>query len=150
MIFAKQHCQMILDGTKTQIRRVVKPWENTTEGTAGDIGYVCTGISMKWAVGKTYAIQPGVTAYPVGRFRLTSIEKRLLHDLTADDVQASGIDVMGHLPMMVNPGTTKKQLEDFILWTAKRLFAEEWNMNNHKHPWSSNPCVWVLGLEVVQ
>lgn len=100
MIF--QHTwQQVLDGSKTQTRRIFKP---------GDYGWVCGYVSetergfyyssvsnqqgdqiiKRWAVGKTYAVQPGRGQKSVGQIQITAIRREDVRRISAIDLHTEG------------------------------------------------------------
>jgi len=127
----------ILSGAKWQTRRVVKPGEGMYEAS---LALTAAG-NVKWAVGKTYAVQPGrgkpgierwretedgIEWQPI-RIRILAIRQERLQDITEDDAKAEGVaDVAA--------------------------YCELWESINGKTPgarWDANPMVWVLTFEVV-
>ena len=86
MIF--QHTwQQVLDGTKTQTRRLVKPGEWV--GYIGKDVLSGTGRTV-YEVGKTYAVQPGRGQAAVGRIRITSIRQEDVRQISKADALAEG------------------------------------------------------------
>lgn len=86
MIF--QHTiNKVLAGEKSQTRRLVKPGETL----AGDGSEVRHGFGrLKWAVGRTYAVQPGRGQSGIARIRLTAIRREDVRDIAFPDVRAEG------------------------------------------------------------
>lgn len=96
MIF--QHTwQKVLDGTKTQTRRLRKPgqyWATNSDDT-----YIHTAVlrdkftdnrAIVYAVGKTYAVQPGRGKCAVARIKLLEIRRVDVRKMTSADVIAEG------------------------------------------------------------
>ena len=78
---------------------------------------------------------------------LTSVRAVRVQDITAQDVEAEGVDVVGHLPLLPRPGATLDALTQLM---AQRLYYELWDSINAKrgYSWDSNPWCWVLAFEV--
>lgn len=87
MIFAHTW-RLVLDGRKTQTRRI------RTKNT----GLICraSGSELtileagRYAVGKTYAVQPGRNQKAVARIRITGIRLEDVRDISEEDVEAEG------------------------------------------------------------
>lgn len=73
MIFSGDLCQKVLDGTKTVTRRPFKG-----------------GIECRYVEGKTYAVQPKRGYASVGRFRVLSVRREALSELTETEAVAEG------------------------------------------------------------
>lgn len=154
MLFKPELCQAILDGTKTQTRRLVKPGEACRDGMSvaktwthdvlGITGHRCwVPYYPKWQVGRTYAIQPGRGKKAVGRIRITKIRREELWEISCggylgrSDMQQEGC------PFVNEPN---RMGLDEVEW-----FGELWDSINTKKGdrWADNPEVWVLEFECV-
>lgn len=89
MQFKPELAQKILTGEKTQTRRIVKPGERFVDYLPGG-KVVFTEKRTKWAVGQTYAIQPGRGKAAIGRFKLLDIRRERVQDITEQDAIAEG------------------------------------------------------------
>jgi len=135
-----QQWQQVLDGTKTETRRIVRPNEygwikghrTDAEGLPhprySEVCIASAGANrLKWAVGRTYAVQPKRGAKSRGRMRLLSIEREPVNEITDEGAIAEGChDVIDYIDL--------------------------WDSIN-KAPgdgWEDNPSVWVLGFEPVK
>ena len=138
MIF--QHTwEQVLRGEKTQTRRLVKDGETLernyilSDGTLSPTVVFTAKGRVKWAVGRTYAVQPGRGKKQIARIRLTDIRQERLQNISIEDVRSEGVSpaiapYAHYLPY--------RQLWDTI----------------HNRPgerWIDNPLVWVLEFEVV-
>lgn len=155
MIF--QHTiSQVLDGTKTETRRLVKRLEDGTFVPRGELLTYPGGIPtvvvngthlmdkrrVKWQVGKTYAVQPGRGQKAVGRIRITAIRQERLQDISKDDAVAEGCH------------ESWWGREDYERQSARSMFSmfsEVWD-DIHTKPntrWNDNPLVWALQFELV-
>jgi hypothetical protein len=130
MIF--QHYIDVIDGTKTQTRRVVKDGETLHPAAITGLRsiddqkpWIWTAKRwLKWQVGRTYAIQAGRSGPTLGRFRLTGIRRESLWEITAEDAEAEG-------------------------YSSRVAFRQDWDRINitKGHQWEDNPMVWCLTIE---
>lgn len=163
MIF--KQWQQVLDGTKTQTRRLAKSrdylgwhlfsdglylqtifrWKTTYEERGIPEGYYYPLYSAR----RTYAVQPGRGKKAVGYICITGIRRERIQDIIDVDAMAEGIYEW------------YKQTQDFDMgWSywlpvgnsgAAQQFPGLWN-DIYKKPgtrWVDNPEVWVLEFEVV-
>jgi hypothetical protein len=139
MIF-KQH-ELVLDGTKTQTRRVVKDSEFEQYFHSGMFGVPkynddwivrVKNPRLKWEVGKYYAVVPKRGKPGIGRIRLTEIRRERLQDITEEDAKAEGCE--------------------WDYFTAREDYRLLWESINKRKGtrWEDNPEVWVLTFEVVE
>lgn len=167
MLFKPELCQAILDGRKTETRRLVKYGDGKLnlgeqlwfmQGVGSNIGSIFqdgrnrtptvvtrwqySPYRIKWQVGRTYAIQPGRGKRAVGRFLLTGIHGECLQDITGQDAVNEGFQPIQHSASVVL--IPAPQVADGI---AIRMFAKYWDsLHRPKHHWHKNPEVWVLEL----
>jgi hypothetical protein len=85
----------VLNGTKTQTRRLVKPGQELTLvglwPTTGTPRYgVTAGLRMIYAEGQTYAVQPGRGQKSVARVRITNIRREDVRAISETDAKAEG------------------------------------------------------------
>jgi len=161
MIF-KETWRQVLNGTKTQTRRPVKPNEsgivfpgafqmvflmtNWQEETLD--GFDCQVRDrkrLKWQVGKTYAVQPGRGKKAVGRIRITKIRRERLQEICGVDLIAEGYptDFSTH---SMSDLKDKWSMEARMAW-----FRGLWSSLYRKpYRWEDNPEVWVLELGKVE
>jgi len=140
MIF--KQWKQVLDGSKTQTRRLVKEddytWVNPIASLAtSDLIYteICGGWPkrnyLKWAVGRTYAVQPGRGKKAVGRIRMTKIRRERLQEIEPEEFRREGL--ISGAPIMI------------------LFFIELWDGIYHKpYRWDDNPEVLVLDFELVE
>lgn len=166
MIFTPEHIQMIIEGRKTQTRRVVKPGEWL--GVAPRKALTLKG-HIKWQVGSTYAVQPGrtkpgvwwhphmpatarpewdekpTTGYIRGTWRelricITEIRQELLQDISLEDIKAEGIYGWTFATGIVADNPPDPRWNYIEIWSA---------INTRSGTrWQDNPLVWVLTFAV--
>jgi hypothetical protein len=147
MLFRPYLVEAILNGTKTQTRRLRKPGDTVVHrrGTIPVAVYrrpVYTrsrpenviGSRLLWRVHKTYAVQPGRGKRAVARIQIAAIREERLQYISLADAVAEGI---------VAP------LSDY---DPVSLFIRLWNDINVDlgTRWEDNPEVWVLTFHLVQ
>lgn len=156
MIF--QHTlNQVLDSTKTQTRRLVKPGDmawvgKTNKTTLVDGVDVNQGTFKRWQVGQTYAVCPERGKPSVARIKVTAIRRERIQDIAPDDARAE----MGNeddnplYDAYLESGTSDADV-DFIEEYPCHIFKWIWN---HIHTragerWSDNPEVWVIEFVLV-
>ena len=139
MIFKDKLCQKVLDGTKTQTRRLKKKGEYTPLIIGDEIVAVFDDNQRKkWQIGKTYAVQPGHGKHAIGRIGITKIRREHLQEIAYEDAIAEGIRKLYRCPQWL-PGEVYKS------------FCELWDSIHPKGKrWKDNPEVWVLDFELVK
>ena len=138
--------QQVLDGTKSQTRRLVKlgcyerqvGW-SVIRDTVDKQGLHSVKL---WTIGHTYTVQPGRGQKAVGRIRITGIRQERVQDMTIDDMIAEGIAIYTVARGILSDNPPDKRWKFIELWDSI-----------HTKPgtrWNENPPVWVLSFEVVQ
>jgi hypothetical protein len=92
--------QKVLNGSKTQTRRIVKPnheydqWDHKVVSLTIDLlplpAHMVGRKTTVYQVGKTYAVQPGRGKAAVGRIEITGIKREDVRDISNEDVRAEG------------------------------------------------------------
>jgi len=156
VIFQHTHRQ-VLDGSKTQTRRLVKDGERYIPNTRAFGSYINYPALVerrnghaKWTVGKTYAVQPGRTDKGIGTIRITAIRRERLRDITEEDAIAEGCAGEGQMDTPYYSGMLDQPMWEWHKFPSDE-FAELWD-SVHKPPndWKGNPEVWVLEFELVK
>ncbi len=157
MIF--QQWQAVLDGRKTQTRRIKKGDEwaanwrgRNVEFRGGEIAVICVGFGRaKWQVGRTYALQPGRGQPAIGRIRIVRIRRERVQDISEEDALAEGCEglwcpVEGWHNLADNPGLTsfERDPRDHYAWLWNTIY------DRPGVRWADNPAVWVLEFELVE
>ena len=133
MLFKPYLVEAMLQGEKTQTRRLRKPTHSTVLEQDRIIA-VYSKITRQsnrllWRVGKTYAVQPGRGKKAIERFRLLGIRLEPLQAITKADARAEGLDCACPI----------------------KPFARLWNdiHTTTGTRWQDNPEVFVLTFELV-
>jgi len=90
VIFQHTH-ELVLNGTKTQTRRIQKPWQALMRFDYGE-PFVCdtrTG-RVVYQAGKTYAVQSGRGKPAIGRIYIEDISSQDVRGISDADVRAEG------------------------------------------------------------
>ena len=83
----------ILSGKKTQTRRVISEFDKAILDESGDhITRVTHKGRSKWAVGKTYSVQPGRTKPSIARIEITRLRREPVRAITVEDALAEGFE----------------------------------------------------------
>ena len=159
MIF--KQVDAILSGSKTQTRRVVKPGE----GMYKEALALTAAGNVKWAVGRTYAVQPGRglsglmwienwaedTTEPDGTFSTVPVYKPNRALFTDNGWREFRIRITA---------IRQERLQDISEADAKaegvadvEAYRALWQAINGKTPgarWDANPTVFVLEFELVR
>lgn len=151
MIF--KQWQQVLNGAKTQTRRLIKPTDEyygSGRPKPHGIPIVCVfnreSLRRKYVVGKTYAIQPGRGKKAVGRFKLLAIHREWLQDISLEDTLAEGIFQVPEAPDFW-------KYSGSIWWfvSPREAFFVLWDSIYKKRSDRSggNPEVWGLTLKCI-
>lgn len=158
MIF--KQWQQVLDGTKTQTRRPVREngefYEQAKRNTFGFVhldsvitqgrAFGIQGPMVKWQVGRTYAVQPGMSKKAVGCIRLTAIRREALQAISHKDALAEGCSINGPWN---NYGTGSLAVDAYAeLWNS--IYRGKTLADGTLLTWAQNPDVWVLTFELVE
>lgn len=176
MIF--KQVREIIDGQKTQTRRVVKPgerWIMDANYQGGPVTVLIPGGKIKWQVGRDYAVVAkrgtrGVAykpdtgewkVFPNGeyiphewcplRIEITKIRREPLQNITHDDALREGILQTGYDKYMDCYCYTHHATQG--VWADPvEAYCHLWDSINNRAGvrWDDNPPVWVLTFEVVR
>ena len=138
--------QYILDGPKTQTRRLRHPGDVeqyddpvTKEHIIQVIRRPEIGPSqVQFEVGQLYAVQPGRGKKTIARIKMTGIRRERLQDI-------SEADALREFPV-TSPTTDQTDAQ----W-ARKTFMETWDKMHAEvgTRWQDNPEVWVLDFELI-
>lgn len=136
MQFILEHCPMVVDGRKTQTRRLWKEGDALIETNSYLHWVENSNGRLRWMTGKTYAVCPGRGKKAIGRTPpIKSIRLERLQDISPEDCWAEGID--------------QENVGDDQVQVRRGMFANLWDIL-HKHKanqWDANPKVWRLEFE---
>ena len=169
MYFKPEMITAIVEGRKTQTRRIVKLGEEIS-GYRYDLhGERILSVSngrIKWELDRTYAVCPGRGKPGVWwnelldgvrewqperpgihnhwrpfRIRITAIRRERLQDISEEDARAEGVEPQ----LMTGSGATAQ-------YSYSSSYAVLWDRINTKPGtrWADAPDVWVLSFEVVR
>ena len=143
MIFSET-ADLVMDGTKTQTRRPLKPFDELIrwKESARHYGKGIYNNQMKrvrYTVGKTYAVQPARNAKAIGRIRLLDVRVEPLMNISIHDAIAEGI-----LPEGVDEAQLPTTYLMGFIKTWMRLYP-----SGTEYSWENNPKVIVLEFERV-
>jgi|MudIll2142460700_1097286.scaffolds.fasta_scaffold00488_9 hypothetical protein len=123
MLFKPELITRILSRQKTETRRPCKPEEVWVGPSIDDIRLVRHNDRVKWALGQTYALQPGRGKPGIGRrILLTNIRRERLAEITVWGAKREG-------------------------FSNRSEFFDYWDRLNPKG--DANPEVWVLGFRLM-
>ena len=147
MIFHETH-EKVMDGTKTQTRRLVKDGDFSLEWPMMCVFSGAKGKRLRFRESQTYAVQPGRGKKAVGRIGIIKIRKEPLQEISEDDCRAEGILVPpthGRFACHIDGVESR-----YIMPSPIPYFAELWNSIHPKGKrWEDSPEVWVLEFELV-
>ena len=133
MIFTPDNCRLILDGRKTQTRRVMKPTHHLMDGA------LCNLLYVLYAPGRTYAVQPGRGKKAVGRLRVTGVRVERLQEITEADCIAEGWTKRPDIA--TDPVVHREASRDW--------YMDLWTSIHGTGSWAANPWVAVIEFERV-
>ncbi len=119
MLFRSDLAQSILDGTKTQTRRVKKPGETLWVSYLQDGKGTVTDAQgrIKWDTNRTYAVQTKRGDRAIGRFTLLGIKVERIDMISETDARAEGFrdrEAFWDAFQRINPGASL-DAEVFVL-----------------------------------
>lgn len=162
ILFSSEMVKAILDGRKTQTRRAIRDQEGVEpmldspnkgnwvhRDTLHPCDYTCTGepfelcpygkvgdrlwVREKWRVGST---ESRIT------LEITGVRVERLQDISGGDVVAEG--VFQQTPR----NSHRSEVVDRNYLCS--IFHDRWDaINGKKHPWASNPWVWVVEFKKI-
>lgn len=137
MIFTQW--KQVLDGTKTQTRRIVKNgemmaryWSHIHVKSALErpalterVAWVVTPSKRsKWILDAKYAIVPKRGSCGIGYYTITAMRCEYLHLITLNDAILEGVASVDE-------------------------YRDLWTKLNGRASWDANPLVWVISIHVV-
>lgn len=77
--------------------------------------------------------------------KVVDVQLQRLQEISYQDVEAEGYNVVNRLPLMLPPGTDAVKIVEYI---ARETYREAWDALNARrgYPWASNPWVWVVSF----
>lgn len=132
-----QHISFVADGSGFYDPRISLKWTHEQAVAFGDVvngPYARPSIHMpRWASRITLEI--------------TNVRVERLQDISADDVTAEGVGEAFSKFKTFSVATDRQAWESATV----RMFSHLWDkINGKKHPWASNPWVWVVEFKIVR
>jgi hypothetical protein len=161
----------VLDGTKTETRRICKPgeflanlvgipitkehaqkyhdlWDLNNPYRTSDFGprVIHCSYRTKWQVGATYAVQPARGQKAIARIRLLEIRQERLQDIDEEGAIAEGCKECTVLEGDWYSNTSPQ------IMSAREVYEQIWYGLHTKRGerWDDNPLVWCLRFELVE
>ena len=158
IIMSAESVQAILDGRKTQTRRVVRPQPFEIDSFGNplwgepkkDLGYRYDKRHNPYNKGNILRIKIGNKITDI-TLEITNIRVERFRDITEDDAIAEGIKL--NKSEFNNSYQCKDYLDDEnFYFDAKGSYKSLWNKLNAKrgYSWDSNPFVWVIEFRMVE
>jgi hypothetical protein len=128
--------QQVLDGNKTQTRRIVKDGDYLIDWP---MPCIFRNDRLLWRVGQIYAVQPGRGKKGIGKIGIVNIKREELNNITEKDAIAEGVRKVYRCP-------------EWLPSEARHSFVLLWNgiYAGTEFDWYKNPEVWVLEFELIQ
>lgn len=129
--FNQMFITMILEGSKTQTRRVIKPQPKFDPPKVQEL------LNCPYKIGEIVSVSDTIF------LKITDIRVERLQEISAEDATDEGM--LRH----VNKNSWYKVFKGEHGKYAIKYFQETWNSIS-KHKWESNPWVWVYGFKRVK
>ncbi len=189
ILFSGDMVRAILDGRKTQTRRVIKPQPYSVSPVTNTPFWEEGSLNCPYQIGdrlwvrETWALNPYLLELPAYVYRadyeplsdilikwkpsihmprsasritleITGVRVERLQDISEQDAIAEGIE-SAQLP---NEETCKLRWKDYQakfikcgFFSSIDSFKSLWDsINVQKHPWESNPWVWVVEFKILK
>jgi len=139
MIF--QHTlEQVLDGTKTQTRRIVKEWDyfvnyasSNCNLTGGYTAVFNSNKRLRFRSYATYSVQGGRGQKGVARIEITSIAYKNVRSFTDEEIKAEGFasrkEFFDVWCSMHDPKIATLPNRDVLMETAPQYFYQAWVIN---------------------
>jgi len=162
IIMSAESVQAILDGRKTQTRRVVRPQPFEIDSFGNplwgepkkDLGYRYDKRHNPYNKGNILRIKIGnkITDITLG---ITNIRVERLQDITEDDAFNEGIEIITTESITGDIDASCKNYlkkDDYFKNDAISSYKSLWDKLNAKrgYSWDSNPFVWVIEFRRVE
>ncbi len=166
MIFLPDHCKAIIEGRKTQTRRLQKLGHRfiSGRGSPDRVYYTWYGGKkiLKWQVGREYSVQPGRGELGVARIKLLDIKSERVQAITEEDAKAEGVSfeyIAKGTSVYYSPSSQSFIDSSHFLFDEmpdreklqgyRGAFAIVWNNIYKKaNNWLENSWVWALTFEL--
>ena len=138
ILFSAPMVWALLDGSKTQTRRVVKRFE-VRDGMPEPEWASLLRCCPYGQPDDRLIVDGSIT------LEIVSIRVERLQDITEEDAIAEGVQCASHIDYRSATTEDGKELHSH----AVDMFRELWESINGKGSWGENPCVWVIEFKRV-
>ncbi|WP_448175859.1 ASCH domain-containing protein [Morganella morganii] len=155
--FSDEMLAAVIDGRKTQARRLMKSQPKLTESNLPADGYTLSEqVCSAWRAGFIDDDCPYGQAGDVipfadkdgnikGEIEIVDVWLQQVQDISEEDAVAEGVAPLhGGYWKHYQPGWTQHQL------SARGSFVTLWNSINGVDAWNKNPWVWVIEFKQIQ
>jgi hypothetical protein len=171
ILFSTPMVQAIIDGRKTQTRRVVKDKAGDVKcpyGKEGDVLWVretwaelpnpdCFGKYLYKSMGDTAEKWKPSIFMPKEAcrifLRVKSVRVERLQDISEDDAKEEGVESWINERLASKPVLYKNYEGDSAAWYCSKAvtsFETLWQSINGVDSWEANPYVWVIEFERIE
>jgi len=153
MIFKAELAKAIMEGGKTQTRRLVRPgdhWDSEKDAVVKASNYI------RYRIGSSYSVSTKRATRGIGRFMIEDIRAERLQAITEEDAKAEGMGlewINGYLYHTVEQALVsteywiKSEDRPWLLDGYRGAFAWFWDRiykRERQYRFINNPMVWVL------
>lgn len=157
--FSDEMLAAVIDGRKTQTRRLIEPQPKVTEKRLRELdawqdGYtlseqVCTAwrhMGDDCPYGKAGDVIPlaDKDGNIKGEIEIVDVWLQQVQEISQEDAQAEGFELTGWIPTYSDPDSGGEQ------FTPYDNFAEAWIDIYGADGWGSNPWIWVIEFRKVE
>ena len=151
--FSDEMLAAVIDGRKTQTRRLIEPQPEVTEDSLRELGAWQDGYTLSEQVcaawrhmgddcpyGKAGDIIPFADkdGNIKGQIEIADIWLQQVQEISQEDAQAEGFELTGWIPTYSDPDSGGEQ------FTPYDNFAEAWIDIYSEESWINNEWVWVI------
>ena len=159
--FSDEMLAAVIDGRKTQTRRLIEPQPDVTEERLRELnawqdGYTLSEqVCAAWRHGFIDDDCPYGQAGDViqfsdkdgnikGKIEIVDVWLQQVQEISQEDAQAEGFELTGWIPTYSDPDSGGEQ------FTPYDNFAEAWIVIYGADGWNDNPWVWVVEFKQIQ
>jgi hypothetical protein len=131
MIFRPELARKVLDGTKSETRRLLKPQDVAERRESGQIAVVRHGRRVRFRLGLK-AVQPGRGQRGIGWTHVAGIHAEHLHEITDAGARREGcVDLQDFARLWdeINKGTGTRWADDPLVWVLALEGSAQWGLS---------------------